>query len=65
MTVPQFAPLYLARFYVHPAVTKIRGKQWAHICRGGKWIMSYCCGPRFMDAVYFVHDLNARLPEIT
>ena len=37
MRKPNPFPLHLARYYIHPVVTKVGGKQWAHICRGGKW----------------------------
>jgi hypothetical protein len=50
-------------YYIHPVATKVGGRAYANICRGGKWLMSYQY-QRFTDAVYFVHDLNTRLPEI-
>ena len=57
-------PFYPSHYYIHPVVTTVQGKKWANICRGGKWMLSYCYGWQLSDAVYYVHDLNARLPEI-
>jgi len=56
-------PFYLSLYYIHPVTTKVRGRAYANICRGGKWLMSYQYH-RFTDAVYFVRGLNARLREI-